>query len=75
MHMFDAFLRETLEGGGQRCFTDSAGNVVYSSFELLASALAEPLIVPETVAFFGITLGAMPALMEPVENTIGSCAL
>lgn len=49
MHIFDAFLLHTLDEYNARRFTDSAGNVVYSSFELLASALAEPLIVPETV--------------------------
>ena len=38
MHMFDAFLRETLEGGGQRNFTDSAGNRTYDSLNSIASA-------------------------------------
>ena len=48
MHMFDAFLRETLEGGGQRNFTDSAGNRTYDSLNSIASALSEPLIAPHS---------------------------
>lgn len=46
MHMFDAFLRETLEGGGQRFFTDSSGSQTYDSLNTVASALSEPLIAP-----------------------------
>lgn len=46
MHMFDAFLRETLEGGGKRFFTDSTGNQAYDSLNTVASALSEPLIAP-----------------------------
>lgn len=59
MHMFDAFLRETLEehgqtmGYGQRSFTDSAGSGSYGSPEDLASALSESLIAPRTVASSG----------------------
>ena len=55
MHMFDAFLIETLEGFSQtggyanRCFADSAGNTVYGSLESLASALSEPLIAPFSI--------------------------
>lgn len=55
MHMFDAFLLETLTGfsqiGGyaQRFFADSAGNAVYDSPESLASALSEQLIAPESI--------------------------
>ncbi len=48
MHMFDAFLRETLEGGGQRNFTDSAGSQAYDSLNSVASALSEPLIAPHS---------------------------
>ena len=56
MHMFDAFLRETLEGNGQtmgygqRTFADSAGSRSYGSLEDLASALSESLIAPHTIA-------------------------
>ena len=46
MHLFDAFLRETLEVYGRRVFTDSAGSRTFSSPEDLASALQEPLIAP-----------------------------
>ena len=46
MHMFDAFLRETLEVTGERVFTDSAGSRTFRSPEELASALQEPLIAP-----------------------------
>jgi len=46
MHMFDAFLRETLEANGQRVFTDSAGTRTFVLPEELASALQEPLIAP-----------------------------
>ncbi len=49
MHIFDAFLVHTLEEYGARRFADSAGNTVYGSLDDLASALSEPLIVPETV--------------------------
>ena len=56
MHLFDVFLIQTLEeysgimGYGARRFSDSAGNNVYGSLENLASALSEPLVVPETVS-------------------------
>jgi len=50
MHIFDAFFLHTLEEYNARQFTDSAGNAVYGSLENLASALAESLIVPETVS-------------------------
>ena len=46
MHMFDAFLRETLEVNGQRVFTDSAGIRTFVLPEELAAALQEPLIAP-----------------------------
>ena len=46
MHMFDAFLRETLEVTGERVFTDSSGSRTFGSPEQLASALQEPLIAP-----------------------------
>ena len=46
MHMFDAFLRETLEWYGQCVFTDSAGTRTFVSPEEVASALGEPLIAP-----------------------------
>ena len=49
MHIYDAFLLHTLDEYNARRFTDSAGNTAYCSLELLASALNEPLIVPETV--------------------------
>ncbi len=49
MHIFDAFLLHTLDEYNARRFTDSAGSTAYGSLEILASALAEPLIVPETV--------------------------
>ena len=49
MHNYDAFLIHTLDEYNARRFTDSEGNTAFSSLELLASALAEPLIVPETV--------------------------
>jgi hypothetical protein len=54
MHMFDAFLCETLgefegHGGyGHHAFTDSAGTRTYGSQEALASALQEPLIAPHS---------------------------
>lgn len=54
MHMFDAFLGETLAGGGEfagygyRTFTDSTGSRTYDSQEGLASALCEPLIAPHS---------------------------
>ena len=46
MHMFDAFLRETLEWHGHRVFTDSAGTRTFVSPEELASALQEPMVAP-----------------------------
>ncbi len=49
MHGFDAFLIHTLEEHSSRFFSDSAGNMACGSLENLASALSEPLIVPETV--------------------------
>jgi hypothetical protein len=48
MHMFDAFLRETLEGGGQRNYMDSTGDHAYDSLNSIASALSEPLIAPHS---------------------------
>ena len=48
MHMFDAFLRETLEVTGERVFTDSTGSRTFGSPEDLASALQEPLIAPHS---------------------------
>ena len=48
MHMFDAFLRETLEWSGQRVFSDSTGNQIYDSLNTIASALSEPLIAPHS---------------------------
>ena len=56
IHMFDAFLTETLEGFGQtmgygyRTFTNSDGTASYGSLEDLASALSEPLIAPHSLA-------------------------
>jgi len=55
MHMFDAFLMETLEGFSQtagyayRFFTDSAGTTAYDTLESLASALSEQLITAHSV--------------------------
>jgi len=49
MHMFDAFLRETLEVTGERLYSDSAGTRTYVSPEELASALQEPLIAPYSI--------------------------
>lgn len=49
MHIFDAFLLHTLDEYNGRRFTDSTGNNAYSSLELLASALSETLIVPQSV--------------------------
>ena len=46
MHMFDAFLRETLEVTGERVFTDSTGSRTFRSPVELASALQESLIAP-----------------------------
>ena len=47
MHIFDALLVQTMEEYNARRFTDSTGNTVYETLEHLASALSEPLIVPE----------------------------
>ena len=53
MHMFDSFLISTLTGFGVtydvRRFTDSAGDVVYSSLPVLAGVLSETLITPERI--------------------------
>ena len=49
MHIFDALLLQMMEEYNARRFTDSTGNTVYETLEHLASALSEPLIVPETV--------------------------
>ena len=49
MFIFDAFLVHTLDEYDRRQFTDSSGNTVYGSLEDLASALSEPLIVPEMI--------------------------
>jgi hypothetical protein len=49
MHIFDAFLIHTLEEYDARQFTDSTGNTAYETLENLASALSEPLVVPETI--------------------------
>lgn len=55
MHMFDAFLVNTLGvhaeimGYRARGFTDSMGNRVYETLDDLASALSEGLVVPGTV--------------------------
>ena len=55
MHMFDAFLIQTLDdysgimGYCARQFTDSTGSAAYGSLEGLASALSETLIAPRTV--------------------------
>ncbi|MBR3507111.1 MAG: hypothetical protein IKO02_08700 [Lentisphaeria bacterium] len=59
-HIFDAFLIHTLEDYSSRRFTDSAGNVLYDSLESLASALSEPVIVPDTV-YDGQASGTVPA--------------
>ena len=54
MHMFDAFLCETLGefegpgGYGHHAFTNSAGTGAYGSQEALASALQETLIAPHS---------------------------
>ena len=48
MHLFDSFLRETLEVYTRRVFTDSAGIRTFISPEDLASALQEPLIAPHS---------------------------
>lgn len=53
MHMFDNFLIRMLDGYGAtydvRRFTDSSGDVVYSSLPELAEALSETLITPESI--------------------------
>lgn len=55
MHMFDAFLLETIRGFSQvagyscRLFGNSSGDTAYNSLESLASALSEPLIAPSSI--------------------------
>ena len=54
MHMFDAFLSDTLIGNGHwgyghRIFTDSSGSRTFDSMQELSSALQEPLIAPYSI--------------------------
>lgn len=67
MHIFDAFLVHTLEEYDARRFADSTGNTVYGSLEDLASALSEPLIVPETLP------ENTPYPMTLVDGTFRGC--
>ena len=67
MHVFDAFLIHTLEEYDARQFADSTGNTVYGTLENLASALSEPLIVPENIP------EEMPYTMIPADGTFQIC--
>ena len=67
MHIFDAFLIHTLAEYNARQFTDSEGNKVYGTLENLASALSEPLVVPDTVLTEG------PSGSIPVDHSFQIC--
>jgi len=67
MHIYDAFLVHTLEEYDARQFADSTGNTVYGTLENLASALSEPLIMPENIP------EEMPYAMIPADGTFQVC--